>query len=144
MWFWERSLISKQPYDPFYYTVPAFALLRNGKLHLDKEIYSHAPEYLSWTPTPIFEKALNLRKRCYGSLHFPPSTSATKLQKGQRNNALATAWEAFWFFLLRELLEIFKKGSECVWFPVDFSCQWDNHKSVFPPLYLNITNIFFK
>lgn len=78
MWFCEYSLISKKPYDPFYYTVPAFSLLTNGKLHLAKDIYYHAPQYLSWTQTPIFVKALNLRKCCHSSIPFLPSAGAIK------------------------------------------------------------------
>lgn len=98
-----------------------FSLLRNGKLHLAKDIYYHAPKYLSWTQTPKFEKALHLRKCCHSSIPFPPSASAAKPPKGQGNNVLAIAWEAFSFILLREFLELLFQGGKCVWLPVDFS-----------------------
>lgn len=93
-----RSFLLYSPSSLFSY--------RDGKLHLAKDTYNHAPKYLSGTQTPIFENSLNLRKCCHSSEPSLPSTSATKLPKGQGNNVLAMAGEAFWFFLLREFLEI--------------------------------------
>lgn len=125
--------MSKQAYDPFTILSQPLLCLKTESCIGQKNIYNHVPEYLSWTPTPIFEKDLNLRKCCHSLITFPPSTSATKPQTGPGNNGMAMAWEAFWLALLREFLEIFLKGSECMWFPMDFSCQWDNQISVFSP-----------
>lgn len=100
MWFCEHSLVCGKPYDPFYYTVPTFSLPRNRELYVAKNRYinNYAAKYLTWIQTPIVEEALNLRKCCHSSLHFLSSTVVMKAQRGQGNNVLAMAWEAFWFF----------------------------------------------
>ena len=90
----------------------------------------------------------------HNSVAFPPSTSAIKPHKGQRSKGLATAWGAFWFFSLERVtgnffifffffvfLEIFLKGSEYMWFLMDFSCQWEI--KLFSLFYFNFNNFFF-
>lgn len=136
MWFYEQSLISKKPYDPFYYIVSAFTFFffRNGKLHLAKEIYNHAPTHV------VGPKLQYLRKYCHSSILFPPSTSAPKPQTRRGSNVLAVARKAFWFFRECSWKFFFKEVNICG-FPWVLAVSGTINISFFP-LYLKTTYFF--
>lgn len=109
MWFYEHSLISKKPYDPFYYTVSAFTLFRNGKLHLAKEIYNHAPTHVVG-PKLQYSRRLYTWENVVTAQYCSPHQLVPQNPKQDRMCWIwlgklsgSSFWESSWKFFFKEV-----------------------------------------